>query len=129
MFGTIGFVLLLFYRRQLISQNTVSSFGWFLVFLSLFWLRQPANLVMYSVSKLFKPEIQSNMDEIKIAQYLQLPQLLIIAVTGVIGLLILWYVLKILPSKVRFTFILSGIVGGIVGFYLWFMHLGRMILP
>ena len=129
LFGNIGFVLLVFFRKKIISSHSISTLGWLFIFLSLFWLRQPANLLMYSVSKFFNPLVQSNMDEIKIARYLQVPNLMIISITGIIGLFILWYVIKIIPSKIRFTFILSGIVGGVFGFYLWFEHLGKIILP
>ncbi|WP_301161956.1 hypothetical protein [uncultured Winogradskyella sp.] len=45
-----------------------------------------------------------------------------------IGLLISCYVVfKIIPIKYRFTFIVSGLVGGISGFAIWLGFLGEAL--
>jgi len=47
-----------------------------------------------------------------------------------IGIVIaLWVIFKVLPLKHRFTFILSGLVGGSLGFILWMYILGPELLP
>ncbi len=42
--GTIGFLLILIYRKQFSQKETLSIVQWFLIFISLFWLREVFNI-------------------------------------------------------------------------------------
>jgi hypothetical protein len=75
--GTIG-VLWLFFRLKKAKISTI--FDWFLLFLSLFWLRQSANLVSWLVGTSFS-QIKGTGDEIKLAYFWSFPQGSIILVT------------------------------------------------
>lgn len=49
---------------------------------------------------------------------------------GVIGLIIpLFVIFKFIPNRMRLTFILSGLLGGVIGFILWMNILGPKLLP
>jgi hypothetical protein len=69
-------------------------------------------------------------DEIKIARYLELPKWSVLLTTAVIGAFVLWKVIFIfIPEKVRFTFILSGLAGGICGYIFWLKIFGKILMP
>jgi hypothetical protein len=68
-------------------------------------------------------------DEARLANYLDLNIWTIEIITGIIALGILLIVLTWLPKKMVLTFMLSGIVGGILGYYLWLIKFGKYIMP
>ncbi|GHA51788.1 hypothetical protein GCM10007103_35320 [Salinimicrobium marinum] len=69
-------------------------------------------------------------DEKKISVILNLWPGTVSVILGTIGLLIsLFIVFEIIPKRLRFTFILSGLFGGIFGFILWMNILGPRLLP
>ena len=101
-----------------------------MIFLSLFWLRQLANLVMLFAMYFITGKIILRADEFRIAKYLQLPTLSIITIKGILAAIILVIVVfKFIPSKQRFTFLLSGFAGGIAGYIFWIELLGKYIMP
>lgn len=126
--GTIGFLLILLIRKRHQFASKLSH--WVCLFLALFWLRQPTNLTSLILSKPFNGRYSTSADEIRLAQYLELPQSSIIWVTGVLGLIISGVaILKFVPKVKLITFCISGFLGGISGYVLWLKILGPIILP
>jgi hypothetical protein len=71
---------------------------------------------------------QSNFssDEFEISRLIGFNQWMVPSLTLVLGVFIFCYVIfKIIPLK--YTFILSGLFGGVSGFSLWFESLGEML--
>jgi hypothetical protein len=128
--GTIG-LFILFYRRKKISEYKLKLIDWFVVFLSLFWLREVFNVVISIIGEI----ITSNGsyfggDEKYISDILNLWDGTISSILGIIGLTIsIFIVFKVVPKQLRLTFILGGFLGGIFGFILWMNILGPKILP
>src|SRR5690606_7876353 len=108
--GSIGFFLVLLNRKKYIKVNKITTFGWIAIFISLFWLRQVANLTTSVFRYISKGRISERSDEAKIALYLDINIWTIQVVTGVIGLVVLFVVLKNLPKQLLFTFIVSGCI-------------------
>lgn len=127
--GSIGFILLLLFRKRFITSDQVHFIGWTLVFLSLFWLRQVANLFMTVMSLLLKGQPSQRGDEMRLANHLDINIWTIQIATGLLGLGILSKVLRFLPKTVIVTFLISGLIGGILGYYLWLIKFGQYIMP
>ncbi len=127
--GTIGFILLLTYRDKFINANNISILGWGLIFTTLFWLRQLTNLFMAIVGLLKNGEPSLNGDEMRLAWYLNINIWTIQILTGLISICILIFVLKIIPKTKLLTFLLSGLIGGISGYYVWLIKFGKIIMP
>jgi len=128
--GTIG-LLILIWRRKSIYKNGMKTLDWLVVFLSLFWLREVFNLVTSIGGELISSNgIWFGGDELHISQELNLWSGTIPIILATLGIAIAIYVIfKIIPKKIRLTFILSGIIGGIMGFILWMNIIGPKILP
>lgn len=128
--GTIGFVIILKrkFKNQLIEFN---RFDWFLFFLSLFWLRQPFNLIVSLFLGLTnKRSSFYGGDEAYLSSSLGFAEGFLPILFGGIGLVICSYLIfRILPQKHRFTLILSGLIGGSFGFWFWVKILGPYLLP
>ena len=63
-------------------------------------------------------------------EYLELPKWSILLTTALIGAFVLWTVIfKFIPKKVRFTFICSGLFGGVSGYILWLELFGKILMP
>ena len=126
----IGLLLLYFNRKKIKSLGNLTIFHWIYIFMSLFWLRQTANFTLWIAKYLINGRFPNKMDEIKLARNLEIPEWSIIFPTAVIGFIITIYVIiTYIPIKQRFTFIISGLIGGISGFYLWLDLFGKLILP
>ena len=128
--GTIGLLILL-WRRKSIYKNGLKVLDWLAIFLSLFWLQEIFNLVTSIGGELISPNgTWFSGDELYISQSLNLWSGTISLILATIGTIIAIYVVfRIIPKKIRLTFILSGFVGGIVGFILWMNIIGPKILP
>lgn len=126
--GTIGFLLLLVYRKKLIVSDKVHLMGWLLVFCALFWLRQVANLFVAIIESIMSGQPSLRGDEMRLAHYLEINVWTIQLATGIIGIAVLLMVLNILPKKLILTFIISGLVGGVLGYYLWLIKFGPVIM-
>jgi hypothetical protein len=126
--GSIGFILVLRLRKKYSYAQT--TLHWFWLFLTLFWLRQPNNLFTWLIKKPMNGVSVSHGDEIRLARYFNLPLGSIIWTTGIIGTVICGYaILKFVPKEKLRTFLISGFLGGVSGFILWFKILGPIILP
>lgn len=128
--GTFGLVILWLIRRSFNPAIDLRLPQWFFIFLSLFWLRFPANLATWIIGYFKSGIFGLRGDEIGIARYFQLPTWSIVVLTAFMGFLVLTIIIfKFIPTHHRFTFILSGLVGGIAGYILWLYMIGKYILP
>lgn len=127
--GTIGFLILWFKRKRIFRKYNLSTSNWISIFLAFFWSRQVFNFIASDM--LLQAEKTSYVsDEPRISQSLNLPFWSIGLVTCILGILILsWICFKIIPIRQRLTFILAGMVGSAVGWYVWMYKLGPIILP
>ncbi|WP_196885434.1 hypothetical protein [Aureivirga sp. CE67] len=130
--GTLGIVFL-FFRRKNIVKFGIKFIDWIFVFLTLFWLRPIFNFLTGVISETLTSRggvFNGNSDEIKISHYLNLYDGFITILTSLLGLLILSYLFFIIiPRKTRFTLLLSGFFGSLVGYVFWFKILGPVLLP
>jgi hypothetical protein len=127
--GSFGFILLLVYRHKFIKSDTIPVIGWTLIFLSLFWLRQVANLFMAILTYISNGQPSHRGDEIRLALHLDLNIWSIQVATGIFGLTVLFIILRLLPKPMVLTFLISGIFGGTLGYYLWLIKFGQYIMP
>ena len=126
--GFIG-LFILFYRKSKQKEYFV-LLDWLGVFLALFVLREVFNFVTALFSKVVYGYSNFHGDEFRLSRYFELNEWMLPTVALIIGLVISLYVIfRVIPLKYRFTFILSGLVGGSVGFAIWFEALGPLILP
>lgn len=124
----IGLFILFF--RKFKHKNTFEILDWLGVFLSLFILREVYNTIMALFSLIFFNTNRFNGDEFGISLYLELNQWIVPVITGVVGVLVSLYVIfKVMPYKYRIGFMSSGLIGGILGYVLWFEFLGEILLP
>lgn len=128
--GTIGLILLFSFRKSFDNITKLSLRQWFIIFVSLFWLRQTANLVVWIGRYVVSGNYSFRSDEIRVAKYLQLPDLTFSILTAIIGAIVLTIVIfKFVPAKQRLTFIFSGVAGGISGYILWLVLFGKYLMP
>ncbi|MFC7348771.1 hypothetical protein ACFQO9_18790 [Chryseobacterium zhengzhouense] len=127
--GILGLILLHISKRN--SETQVLNFkSWIYVFMSLFWLRQSANFVMWMIGYLLTNRISTNSDEVKLAVYLKMPLWFFMALGGIVGFAVaLLVIFKYIPINQRFTFVVSGFVGGILGYIIWLELLGQILMP
>ena len=128
--GTIGFILLLFFKKSFINSEKFSFRQWVIVFLSLFWLRPIANFFIWSISYLLSGVSSSDGDEIRISRICGIPDWSLPALTAFLGLLVVFIVIfRFIPITHRFTFVVAGLAGGAAGYLIWIVWLGKFILP
>lgn len=127
--GTIGFLLLLFYGKRFITNEHITWKGWVFIFMALFWLRQIANLATGLFGFIVTGKTSMRGDEFILAQWMNWPLWSIQLVTALVGFFVLWKVISLLPKQIVFTFILAGLLGGVLGFYGWLIKFGQYILP
>ena len=128
--GSIAFLMIYWNRKKINESAKLSFYQWVLIFLSLFWLRQIANLGVILLAWLITGELKYGGDEYGLALKLGLPKMSIILPTALIGLGILRYIiLRIIPGRQRLTFVLSGLAGGGFGYYFWLIWIGPKIIP
>ncbi|MBU2920489.1 hypothetical protein KO504_03985 [Winogradskyella psychrotolerans] len=120
-------LFILFIRRKK-RKDQFKLVDWLAVFMSLFALREVFNYAQASYSAICLSKSSFYADEFKISRYLGCNEWIIPTISLIIGLTISFYVIfKIIPIKYRFSFIVSGLVGGILGFTIWFGFLGEML--
>ncbi|MGX1023375.1 hypothetical protein [Psychroflexus sp. MBR-150] len=128
--GIIGLIVLIL-RRKSILLNGFKILDWIAVFLGLFWLREIFNLVTSIGEEIISPNGNwFGGDEYYISKELHLWSGTIPIILGLLGLIVSVYIVFIIvPKKLRLTFILSGLLGGITGYILWINTIGMKILP
>jgi len=128
--GTVGVILLLIYRNSFFLSEKLKFGQWLIIFLSLFWLRQSINMIGWMVSYFLYKKSITNLDELKLTNYLGISKTAILVPTGIIGIIILiTIVFLFIPKSQRLTFILSGFLGGCAGFFFWIGWLGPLLMP
>ena len=125
--GSISFFLLIFYKRKELGKISF----WSLIFISLFWSRQVFNLLKGILLFVFnKSDSFFWGDEQKLSIYLKLYNGTFSILLGILGCLILSIIFfKIIPYAYRFSFILSSLIGSFLGYMIWMVLLGPLILP
>lgn len=117
-------LLILFFRRKNWSIK-FEILDWIAVFMSLFALREVFNFLDVLFVLMSNSEANFYTDEFGISTGLGCNEWVIPILSFILGMLISCYVIfKIIPLKYRFSFIIAGFVGGIVGFATWFGYLG-----
>ncbi|WP_340155245.1 hypothetical protein [uncultured Winogradskyella sp.] len=120
-------LFILFLRRKT-RKDQFKLVDWLAVFMSLFVLREVFNFITAIYGSMLYSKSNFHTDEFRISRYLGLNEWIIPTIALMIGLLISCYVVfKIIPIKYRFTFIVSGLVGGISGFAIWLGFLGEAL--
>ena len=128
--GTIGLLLLLTQRRKILETKSIKLYQWLCIFLSLFWLRQFANLVTWTFSYFINGKFSLTGDEVSLALSLRFPKETLVVSTAIIGLAVsLFVIFKIIPIDKRITFISAGLFGGILGYLFWLVWVGPIIMP
>lgn len=128
--GTIGLVFLFSFRKSFDKVTKLSFRQWFLIFISLFWMRQTVNLITWVGGYIVKGEFSQRGDEIKLAHHLNMPEWTIATLTAIIGAIILSIIIfKFVPKRQRLTFFTSGLVGGTIGYIFWLELFGKLIMP
>lgn len=125
--GSTSFFLLIFFRKNKLS---IIQF-WGLVFLSLFWSRQIFNLFKGVKQNLTKKSDSFFWgDEQKISIYLNFHEGTTSILLGLLGILICSIIIiEIVPSNIRKSFIVSAFIGSLLGYVLWMLLFGPLILP
>lgn len=120
---------ILYFRRSKGKQYFV-FLDWLGTFMALFALREVFNFVTGAYSSLLYGKENFHGDEFRISRYLGMNEWIVPSIAFVLGTVISLYVIfKVIPLKYRFTFIISGLVGGVTGFLLWFGYFGKLVLP
>ena len=127
--GTIGLAIL-HYRKKTNQDKKLVLIDWIFIFLSLFWLREVFNLIMSFGSELVNPNgSYFTGDEAGLALLLNLPSGIFAILFALIGLLVgIYIVFRVIHKKDRYTFLLSGLIGGSLGFILWMQVLGPLLI-
>lgn len=126
----VGVSILLF-REVKLGKRTWNFVDWIAIFLSLFGLRQIANLFVGLFQFVFQDSISPfGGDELFIAQELNWHPGLISITTACLSLIIsLVVIFRFIPAHFRLSFISGGFIGGILGYYLWLIKIGPWLLP
>ncbi|MFA9213750.1 MAG: hypothetical protein ACEQSR_07875 [Candidatus Methylacidiphilales bacterium] len=126
----IAFIFILINIDVFKGQKDLSFSKWLLVFLALFSLRQPANFFTGIIGYFITGRFSNANDEAKIDFLLALPPFTSSIITNLLSLSIFAFIFfKVIPKPVRITFAAAGLVGGVLGFYLWFYVMGPVVMP
>lgn len=128
--GLLGLAFLLYKSHNFISAQSLRWTEWLPVFISLFWLREVFNFFHGLILYIFKGVFPVQNDEVQLAVFLGMRPWSISLLTALAGAGILAAVFfKYIPRSQRIPFLISGCVGGPLGFYLWFYVIGPLVVP
>ena len=128
--GTIGVFVIWVNRSEYYQARHLSLWQWLFVFMALFWLREVFNFFQALGVYLLEGSFPEGSDEVQMALKAGINSLAITATAAIIGLGVLTYlVLKVVPFQERATFALAGLIGGPLGYYIWFHWLGPVLMP
>jgi len=129
----IGLLLLIFiFRKRLSDQNyTKMSTGHQLsFFITLFCSRAVFNTSIWIVGKYFLGMEMGTSDEEVISAYLGIPPEIILFGGFIIGIsIILVSLFYLIPRSQTKMIIITGLIGSLSGYLLWYELLGPIILP
>ncbi len=125
---TSFFGLFILFLRRKKREISFKIIDWLGVFLALFILREGYNFVSGLYSSIMYSKSGFNGDEFRISTFLGYNEWLIPTAMLIPSLIIsLFVIFIIIPIKYRFTFILSGMIGGLSGIAIWFGFLGEAL--
>lgn len=128
--GTAGVYLCLKMQKKQALTAPLTATQWLCILLSLFWLRPLFNFLSHAVLYFFSNGASLRSDEEQLTDYLAWPSYSISTTTTLISLLVLfWIFFKRIPHTQRFTFLLAALLGSLLGYWLWMIALGPLILP
>lgn len=111
------------------SANNSNILRYILILLTLFSLRQPVNLFTWILGYITTGQFSNSGDEYYISEYYGLPNYFILLSTSVVSIAILVrLIIKHIKNAYRITFLLIVFLGGISGYLLWIVYLGKYIL-
>jgi len=122
---------IMIWLRGLRGKAQFNKIDWLAVFLSLFWLRQVANLLVgFGMALWTGMPYYFGGDEYYISVMMGLHDGTIGLVTGFLGFLVaVFVVFYTVPRHLRFSFILAGFVGSTLGYIGWLHWLGPVLIP
>jgi hypothetical protein len=127
-FGLIAFFILINRKKRKIISYKL--FDWTLIFITLFLLRETFNLLSGVLKGLSNNNRFFYGDEARIAEILNLHRGIFLLPLGILSTLIMAYVFfKIIPLEKRTAFIISGIIGIPIGYFVWMYVFGPYLLP
>jgi hypothetical protein len=127
--GTLGLIFLFVYKNNFKNATSLNFKKWIVVFLSLFWLRAAVDLWATMVSSVF-PSFKYYSIDSRISYFMNMDKEGFPILECIMGTTVLFIVIfQFIPKQERFTFLLSGLFGGITGVYLWFYLIGKYLLP
>ncbi len=130
LFGTIGFLLLLFFKKSFTNKDRLTIWQWGLIFLASFWLRQIANFLAGIGVYIFTGKWFITGDEGVLSHHLKINNGSINATTALIASILLSFVyFTFTPKSQRLTFLVSGLIGSVLGAILWLIVLGPLLMP
>jgi len=126
--GMAGMIFLFKYKNKYTNHASLNFKKWILIFLSLFWLRAAIDVWAKLFKLIFKRFKYYSLDS-SISYYLNMGKEGFPIIECLVVTTILFFVVfRFIPKQERFTFLLSGLIGGITGVYLWFFLIGKYIL-
>jgi len=117
--SVIGLLILTFRRR---AKKTFQLIDVFALLLSLFFMRDVFFNVWYSCAGFIF------CDEATLWHEYSLDPFLMIKLYSGLGLLIFAYILYLIPTHLRWTYLLSGALGTIIGASFWYLKIGEWCL-
>jgi hypothetical protein len=126
--GTCGFFILCRSDRR----KYYDIFAIIFTSITFFWSRQVVAFISDVIAPIFNKDIFINnlSDEEKLSLLLNLPRQSVSMIFGIIGISICYYsVFFLIQNKLRVKFIFFGLLGSILGIYIWYMVLGPVLLP
>lgn len=128
--GSTGLLILFIYRKKYEKAVSLSFKQLLPIFIALFWLREVANTIIWYWDYLLHGAFSTRGDEVRLALKLNLPIWIFSIISSIIGSAVLVIVLiKFIPQDKRFTFMLGGLFGGILGYFIWLEWFGKYIMP
>jgi hypothetical protein len=127
--GTLGLLLIGSRWRRFRNAARLTPGQWLLIFLTLFWLRQPANLITGAGSRIITGETTFFDDESRLAYSYGLPEATILIITTMLAAAVCTVVYRAIPRAQRGSFLLAFIIGAPLGFVIWLSLLGPVLMP
>jgi hypothetical protein len=126
----IGSIFFIFFFHSNKKSKDLSLLQWTYIFLSLFWLREIFNLFYGFCIGLYKGNNQFFYgDEARIADILDVSKGSILIPLAILSFGIVFYLIKKIPLKYKFTFIISALIGCPLGYSFWMFIFGPLIFP
>jgi len=128
--GTIGLMHVFINRKTFYFTRKLSFIQWIMIFLASFWLRQLFNFFTAVIRFIKKGSFSIRSDESKLDVYFGFENGTSSTITALLSIVLIAFLFfKFIPKLQRLPFLVAGLIGGILGYILWFKYLGPIILP